>query len=197
MKVIRCNIEDLPNHINTIERYTHLLNVDIVTNGIRDHLIQYAKESYSNPDSNVIPTKIIDDTGNVLAYLSFYYAKTKPVVITKGGFLTEYGRQHHTPTDLYSSISMLGNYLDIIFATKKDTTEFLIFQRMARSRFNIKVFKQLTEPGMPLQGWAVRVRAEIPPYGLIKDPLMARWVAGYFNGLIPERMTITQISKIS
>jgi len=194
MKVLRCQIEDLPNHIAAIESYTHFFNIDIVQSGIRENMIRFTKEAYHNPDNNVVPTKLVDDTGNAVHYLLFYHGKTKPVAISKGGVLTEYGKEHYKAMDLFAP-DIIKSYLELAF--NKDTTEFLVYQRMARSRFSNRLIKRYTEPGMPLEGWKVRVIAEIPPYGLIQDEALAQWVVGRLNGLVPERMTITQLTKIS
>lgn len=194
MKVLKCQIDDLPYHVAAIESYTHFFNIDIVQSGIREHMIKFAKDAYHNPDNNVIPTKLVDHTGNVVYYLLFYHGKTKPVAISKGGVLTDYGKQHYKTTDLYNA-DIIKSYVDIAF--NENTTEFLVYQRTARSRFSNRLIKKYTEPGMPLEGWQVSVIAEIPPYGVIEDELLAQWVVGRLNGLVPERMTITRLSKIS
>jgi len=194
MKVLRCQIEDLPNHIAAIESYTHFFNIDIVQSGIRENMIRFTKDAYYNTDNNVIPTKLVDDTENVIYYLLFYHGKTKPVAISKGGVFTEYGKQNYKSTDMYDK-DIIKSYVDIAF--NENTNEFLVYQRKARSRFSNKLIKKYTEPGMPLEGWKVRVIAEIPPYGIIEDKVLAQWVVGRLNGLVPERMTITQLIKIS
>ena len=194
MQVLRCQIDDLPHHITAIESYTHFFNIDIVQSGIRENMIRFTKESYHNPDNNVVPTKLVDHTGNVVHYLLFYHGKTKPVAISKGGVLTEYGKEHYKAMDLFTP-DIIKSYLELAFT--EATTEFLVYQRAARSRFSNKLIKKYTEPGMPLEGWKVSVIAEIPPYGVIEDELLAQWVVGRLNGLVPERMTITRLSKIS
>lgn len=192
MNVLRCQIEDLPGHIAAIERYTHLFNVDLIKSGIKDNLIKGTKESYYHND-NIVPTKLVDNDGNIIQYLRFYHGKTIPVTLLRGGFLSEYGSQHYKAIDLFN-VDIVKSYLD--YAITEKTTEVLTYQRMARSRFTNEIIKQFTEPGMPLEGWKVRVVAKIPPYGVVKDKLLSQWLVGEFNGIVPDRMTITQISKI-
>jgi hypothetical protein len=96
--------------------------------------------------------------------------------------------------DLYAS-DIIKSYVELAFNVA--TTEFLVYQRAARSRFSNRLIKKYTEPGMPLAGWEISVIAEIPPYGVVEDELLAKWVVGRLNGLVAERMTITRLSKIS
>lgn len=192
MKVLRCQDEDLPGHIAAIERYTHLFKVEIAESGIRDKIIQHTKNYYNN--SNIIPTKLIDDNGNILQYVSFYRAMTVPTTLLRGGFLSDYGNEHYTSMDLMTEY-LFHMYLD--FAMTDKTTEILVYQRMARARFTNKVIRKLTVTGQPFEGWAVSIIADIPPYGIVKDNMLSQYMIGELNGMVPARMGIIQLKKLS
>lgn len=193
MKVLTCQPEDLPKHLAEIENYTLLNKVDLVKTKIRDMMIELTKAAYV-PNSNIIATKLVDDSDNALSYTCFYYGQTIPVVISKGAIITEYGRKRYTATELINKETLAMYFSHVI---RENTKEVLVYQRKSRSRFSNKILINFTEPGQPLQGWKLRVIADIPPYGVVNDKLLAHWVVGPFNGIAPERMTITQLTKIA
>jgi len=194
MRVLKCEIEDLPEHIAAIERYTHFYKVDIVKHGIRNQMIENTKKSYE-PNSRTTPTKLVDDTGNTIQYMSFYYATSTTVTICLGAFLTVYGNKYYSVMEMWPNLDLQRNHY-VPFMVKEDTTEVLYYQREGRARFTSNpTFTKLTKPGEPLEGWTVRILVKIPPYGMVEDELLAKWLVGYWNGIVPERMVITQIVK--
>jgi hypothetical protein len=194
MKVLKCQLEDLPDHIAAIQTYTHFFNIDMVSTGIRNGMIWLTTQAYHSTDGSIMPTKLVDDTGQVVLYLMFCYGKTMPVSYSKGLVMTEYGKQHYKLESFYSA-EVIREYLE--FAFKEDTKRFLLYQRKARSRITNKILKSLTGPGLPLEGWKISVIADIPPNTKAEDELMGKWVIGRLDGIVPQRMTVTQLTKIA
>ena len=195
MKVLKCEIEDLPGHIAAIERYNYFYKIDIVESGMQNRMIAYTHHMYHNPDAGMVPFKIIDETGNAIAYVALYNGKTIPVTLVKGIFLSDYGNKHYVALDLLN-VNVMYVFINYVIE-EIGAKEVLVYHRIARARFTNKFMKNLTASGLPLEGWEVSIIADIPPYGVVKDKLLSEYLVGRFNGTVPVRMGIIQLKKIA
>jgi hypothetical protein len=194
MKMLKCQIEDLPDHIASIKRYTHFYKIDLIETGIQDRMVAYTNNMYNNPSDTKVPFKVIDITGNAIAYISFYHGKTTPVTLVRGAFLSDYGNKHYVATDVLLNLDIVCSFLSYIIE-ERGSKEILVYQRTARARFTSEFIKKLIAPKLLLDGWTINVVVKIPPYGIVKDKVLTDYLVNQYNGKVSERMSIIQIIK--
>lgn len=192
MKFVPCTPETKDRMIALIKSYTHVYGVDIVECGSQELHIQFINH-YSENNPNILIGECVDDDGEVLSIIGFYFAETMPVCLIRTGFHTKIGLQRNTVPQLQRKM-IVGIWDEI---TKRDVTEIYFVQRAARSRQLTDMFKNDEEFKVIFEDWEIRDYEHIEPFSYAKNELLGVYLLGPMNGIIPKPMVIKQMYKKS